>query len=124
MGHVGKSGGQLACRYACGGQTGIGNELPHFCRRPRDYQSGILPDGALQLICGPARTLLDRVDERDVVTFTGSASAGLKLRSHPNLLAHAVPFNMEADSLNSAVLGEHVAPGDRSSNSSLKCVKK
>lgn len=74
--------------------------------------SGILPEGALQLICGPGRTMLDHVDERDVVTFTGSASTGLKLKSHPNLLANAVPFNMEADSLNSAVLGQHVTPGD------------
>tara|TARA_B100000963_G_scaffold273239_1_gene241454 strand:+ start:1086 stop:3140 length:2055 start_codon:yes stop_codon:yes gene_type:complete len=74
--------------------------------------SGILPEGALQLICGPARTMLEHVDERDVVTFTGSASTGLKLKSHPNLLAHAVPFNMEADSLNSIILGNHVRPGD------------
>ena len=87
-------------------------------------QSGILPEGALQLICGPARTLLDHVDERDVVTFTGSASTGLKLRSHPNLLAHAVPFNMEADSLNSAVLGEHVVPGDPEFELFIKEVRK
>lgn len=75
-------------------------------------QSGILPEGSLQLICGPARNMLDHVDERDVVTFTGSASTGLKLKSHPRLLTHAIPFNMEADSLNSAVLGKGVLPGD------------
>ena len=86
--------------------------------------SGILPEGALQLICGPARTMLDHVDERDVVTFTGSASTGLKLRSHPNLLSHAVPFNMEADSLNSAVLGSHVVPGDPEFDLFIKEVRK
>lgn len=74
--------------------------------------SGILPDGALQLICGPARTLLDFVDERDVVTFTGSASTGRMLKAHPKLLSHSVPFNMEADSLNSCVLGRSVQNGD------------
>lgn len=86
--------------------------------------SGILPEGALQLICGPARTMLDSADERDVVTFTGSASTGLKLKSHPNLLAHAIPFNMEADSLNSAVLGEHVTPGDPEFELFIKEVRK
>lgn len=86
--------------------------------------SGILPEGALQLICGPARTMLDHADERDVVTFTGSASTGLKLRSHPNLLSHAVPFNMEADSLNSAILGENVVPGDPEFELFIKEVRK
>lgn len=86
--------------------------------------SGILPEGALQLICGPARTMLDHADERDVVTFTGSATTGLKLRSHPNLLSRAVPFNMEADSLNSAVLGKHVVPGDEEFELFIKEVRK
>ena len=75
-------------------------------------ESGILPAGALQLICGPARNLLDFVDERDVVTFTGSAATGRMLKSHPRLLSHSVPFNMEADSLNSCVLGQSVKKGD------------
>ncbi|MBL0100228.1 MAG: aldehyde dehydrogenase family protein [Saprospiraceae bacterium] len=61
--------------------------------------SGILPDGALQLICGNARTLLDHVNYQDVVTFTGSAATGIKLKSNPNIIREAVPFNMEADSL-------------------------
>ncbi len=73
--------------------------------------SNILPDGALQLICGNARTILDHVDYQDVVTFTGSASTGIKLKSHPNIINNAVPFNMEADSLNCMVLGEDAAPG-------------
>lgn len=73
--------------------------------------SGILPEGALQIICGSAGDLLDHVNYQDVVTFTGSASTGLKLKSHPNILKEAVPFNMEADSLNCIVLARDSAPG-------------
>ena len=73
--------------------------------------SAILPEGALQLICGNAGDLLDHVNYQDVVTFTGSASTGLKLKSHPNILRESVPFNMEADSLNSIILGWDAAPG-------------
>lgn len=68
--------------------------------------SGILPEGALQLICGSAEGLLDHVTGQDVVTFTGSASTGRMLKSNPNIIHEAVPFNMEADSLNCTVLGE------------------
>ena len=73
--------------------------------------SGILPEGALQLICGSAGDLLDHVESQDVVTLTGSASTGLKLKSHPRILSESVPFNMEADSLNAIVLGEDVNAG-------------
>jgi len=73
--------------------------------------SNILPAGALQLICGSAGDLLDHLTSQDVVTFTGSASTGLKLRSHPVILNESVPFNMEADSLNCIVLGEDITPG-------------
>jgi oxepin-CoA hydrolase/3-oxo-5,6-dehydrosuberyl-CoA semialdehyde dehydrogenase len=73
--------------------------------------SGILPEGALQLICGSAGDILDHVTSQDVITFTGSKSTGLKLRSHPKVLGESVPFNMEADSLNAIVLGEDVEPG-------------
>lgn len=73
--------------------------------------SGILPDGALQLICGSARTLLDHVNYQDVVTFTGSASTGTQLKSSANIIREAVPFNMEADSLNCMILGKDAAPG-------------
>lgn len=72
--------------------------------------SKILPEGALQLICGSAGDLLDHVNSQDVVTFTGSASTGLLLKSNPNILRENVPFNMEADSLNCIVLGENVTP--------------
>lgn len=70
--------------------------------------SGILPEGSLQLICGSARGILDHVQNQDVVTFTGSADTGKKLKSHPRLLDEAVPFTMEADSLNCSVLGNDV----------------
>lgn len=73
--------------------------------------SKILPEGALQLICGSANGILDHVTNQDVVTFTGSASTGKMLKSHPRLLEEAVPFNMEADSLNASVLGEDAVPG-------------
>ena len=72
--------------------------------------SGILPEGALQLVCGSAGDMLDFVTSQDVVTFTGSAKTGLKLKSHPNILEESVPFNMEADSLNCIVLGTDVTP--------------
>ncbi len=78
----------------------------------RIIASGILPEGSLQLICGSAGDLLDHAGSQDVVSFTGSASTGLMLRSHPRILAESVPFNMEADSLNCIVLGENVNPGD------------
>ncbi len=73
--------------------------------------SKILPEGSLQLLCGGAGDMLDHVNSQDVVTFTGSASTGLMLKSNPNILKENVPFNMEADSLNCIVLGEDVAPG-------------
>lgn len=74
-------------------------------------ESGILPEGALQLICGSAGDLLDHVESQDVVTFTGSASTGRMLKSKPSIIENAVPFNMEADSLNSSILGEDAVPG-------------
>jgi len=75
------------------------------------HESGILPPGALQLVCGSARNILDYVDERDVVTFTGSAATGRMLKANPRITEFAVPFNMEADSLNSAILGPDAVPG-------------
>ncbi|MDC3258299.1 phenylacetic acid degradation bifunctional protein PaaZ [Flavobacteriales bacterium] len=73
--------------------------------------SGILPEGSLQLICGSARGIIDSVETGDIVTFTGSADTGKILKSHPRLIDKAVPFNMEADSLNCSVLGLDAVPG-------------
>lgn len=86
--------------------------------------SGILPDGALQLICGGAGDLLDHVTSQDVVTFTGSAATGLKLKAHPVIMRESVPFNMEADSLNCIVLGEDVDPGSAEWDIFIKEVRK
>jgi oxepin-CoA hydrolase/3-oxo-5,6-dehydrosuberyl-CoA semialdehyde dehydrogenase len=86
--------------------------------------SGILPAGALQLICGSAGDLLDHVNYQDVVTFTGSASTGLKLKSHPTILKEAVPFNMEADSLNCIILGKDAAPGTQEFDLFVKEVRR
>jgi len=72
--------------------------------------SKILPEGALQLVCGSAGDLLNHVGSQDVVTLTGSASTGLMLKKTPAILENNVPFNMEADSLNCIVLGAGVTP--------------
>jgi oxepin-CoA hydrolase / 3-oxo-5,6-dehydrosuberyl-CoA semialdehyde dehydrogenase len=77
----------------------------------RMVEASILPEGALQLICGAVGDLLDHVDGQDVVTFTGSAHTGRRLRSHPVVAAESVRFNMEADSLNASVLGTDAGPG-------------
>ncbi|WP_104205153.1 phenylacetic acid degradation bifunctional protein PaaZ [Billgrantia saliphila] len=74
--------------------------------------SGLLPEGALQLIIGGTGDLLYRLEEQDFVTFTGSASTAQKLKNHPNIMARSIPFNSEADSLNSAILAPDVTPDD------------
>jgi oxepin-CoA hydrolase/3-oxo-5,6-dehydrosuberyl-CoA semialdehyde dehydrogenase len=74
-------------------------------------KSGIFPEGSLQLICGSARGILDTIETQDVVTFTGSATTGRSLKSHPRILSEAVHFTMEADSLNCCILGSDVHPG-------------
>jgi len=66
--------------------------------------SNLLPEGALQLICGQTYNLFDHLNAQDTITFTGSAATGQKLRAHPHLNAHSIPFSMEADSVNSAIL--------------------
>ena len=75
-------------------------------------ESGILPEGALQLVIGGTGDLLDRLQVQDVVTFTGSADTAAKLRTTPNLVRHSIPFNAEADSLNCAILAPDVTPDD------------
>ena len=73
--------------------------------------SSILPEGSLQLICGLGRGILDHVDARDIVTFTGSASTGKLLKGLPRISQESVPFNLEADSLNATILGRKAVPG-------------
>jgi oxepin-CoA hydrolase/3-oxo-5,6-dehydrosuberyl-CoA semialdehyde dehydrogenase len=76
------------------------------------HESGLLPDGSIQLIIGSTGDLLDRLGGADVVTFTGSADTAMKLRANKNLLSNSVPFTAEADSLNCAILGPDVTPDD------------
>ena len=86
--------------------------------------SGILPEGALQIINGTVRTILDSVESQDVVTFTGSATTGRILKAHPRIIQEAVPFTMEADSLNASILGEDAVPGTPEFDLFIKEVRK
>jgi len=75
-------------------------------------ESGLLPEGALQLVIGSTGDLLDRLNGADMVTFTGSADTAAKLRSNRNLISQSIPFTAEADSLNCAILAPDVTPDD------------
>jgi oxepin-CoA hydrolase / 3-oxo-5,6-dehydrosuberyl-CoA semialdehyde dehydrogenase len=86
--------------------------------------SKILPEGALQLICGSAGDILNHVQSQDVVTFTGSATTGLMLKSNPFILKENTPFTMEADSLNCIVLGNDVTPNMPEWNIFIKEIRK
>ena len=74
-------------------------------------KTGILPSGALSILSGSARNLLEHVREDDAISFTGSAQTAVSIRTHPNIAARSVRLNIEADSLNSAILGLDAAPG-------------
>jgi oxepin-CoA hydrolase/3-oxo-5,6-dehydrosuberyl-CoA semialdehyde dehydrogenase len=74
-------------------------------------EAGVLPAGAVQLVCGSAGDLLDHLASQDAVAFTGSAATGLMLRKTPALMEHNVRFNQEADSLNFSMLGPDARPG-------------
>jgi len=86
--------------------------------------SGILPEGALQIINGTVKTILDTVESQDVVTFTGSAQTGRLLKAHPRLIQESVPFTMEADSLNASILGKDAVPGTPEFDLFIKEVRK
>lgn len=73
--------------------------------------SKILPEGSLQLVCGLGRGIVDHVEMEDTVTFTGSAKTGKMLKAMPHITERSVTFNLEADSLNAAILGEKAEPG-------------
>ncbi|WP_395377701.1 phenylacetic acid degradation bifunctional protein PaaZ [Marinicella sp. W31] len=72
--------------------------------------SGILPDGAVQLVCGSTGNLLDLLGCQDIVAFTGSATTGQYLKSRPNITEQSVRFTMEADSLNCSILTPDATP--------------
>jgi oxepin-CoA hydrolase / 3-oxo-5,6-dehydrosuberyl-CoA semialdehyde dehydrogenase len=77
----------------------------------RIIESKILPEGALQLVCGSVGDLFDHLNCQDTVSFTGSAHTAARLRVHPTIIRHAVPFIAETDSLNSSILGADAVPG-------------
>lgn len=74
-------------------------------------ESGILPEGSLQLICGLGRGIIEHTNMHDVITFTGSAHTGKMLKSDPHIVKESIHFNLEADSLNACILGEDAKPG-------------
>jgi oxepin-CoA hydrolase / 3-oxo-5,6-dehydrosuberyl-CoA semialdehyde dehydrogenase len=74
-------------------------------------ESGLLPEGTVQFVCGSAGDLLDHLEEHDLVAFTGSAATAARLRAHPTVVSRSVHFNAEADSLNCSILGPDAAPG-------------
>ncbi len=86
--------------------------------------AGILPEGSLQLVNGSGVGILESVTSQDVVTFTGSAATGRMLKSLPQIIENAVPFNMEADSLNAAILGEDAVPGTEEFDLFIKEVRR
>lgn len=85
-------------------------------------ESGILPEGSLQLISGSARTLLDVLDYRDMLSFTGSASTASALKSHKNVIDGGVRFTAETDSLNAAILGPDAVVGTPEFDAFVKAV--
>jgi oxepin-CoA hydrolase / 3-oxo-5,6-dehydrosuberyl-CoA semialdehyde dehydrogenase len=87
-------------------------------------ESGVLPEGSFQLICGSAGDLLDHLTGQDAVAFTGSASTGRMLRHSPAIMEHNVRFNQEADSLNYSMLGPDAAPGSEEFDLFVKEVAK
>ena len=76
-------------------------------------EAKVLPEGAFQLLMGPAQDLLDHLGPQDVIAFTGGADTGARLRAHPNVLRNGVRLNVEADSLNAVVLGPDLAEGSQ-----------
>ena len=83
-------------------------------------ESGLLPEGSLQLICGSLGDTLEHVTCQDAVTFTGSKATGSLLKNHPKVIEHSVRFNLEADSLNCSILGTDATPGTNEFNIFIK----
>ena len=71
----------------------------------------VLPDGALSLLCGGAGELLGALTSEDVIAFTGSADTAVRVRGHANVVGKSVPVNIEADSINAALLAPDAAAG-------------
>ena len=77
----------------------------------RIHASGILPDGALQLVCGSVGDLFDHLNCQDTIAFTGSKNTAEFLQQHPRVMSESVAFTAETDSLNSSILGPDALPG-------------
>jgi oxepin-CoA hydrolase / 3-oxo-5,6-dehydrosuberyl-CoA semialdehyde dehydrogenase len=87
-------------------------------------ESGILPRGAIQLVCGSAGDLIDHLDCQCAVAFTGSAHTGRMLKASPSILENSVRFNQEADSLNFSMLAPDAEPGTEEFDLFIKEVAK
>lgn len=77
----------------------------------RMIESGILPDGSVQLICGGVGDIFDHLGCQDIIAFTGSKSTAEKLQQHPRIVSESVRFTAETDSLNASILGPDASPG-------------
>lgn len=77
----------------------------------RIHASGILPEGALQLVCGSVGDLFDHLNCQDTIAFTGSKNTAEFLQQHPRVMSESVAFTAETDSLNSSILGPDALPG-------------
>ena len=112
VGDAGEGGTDLHRRRALDREAGEPDRLPdRAASSAASSSAGILPEGAIQLIAGSTGDLLDHVTGQDVVTFTGSAWTGRKLRSGAAIVENSTRFTMEADSLNAAILGPDAGPG-------------
>lgn len=106
---------KLACAFLAGmpvfSKPATATALPSFRAAEAVVASGVLPNGAWSFLAGSVGPLLDHLLAQDVIAFTGSAETGQRIRAHQNVLRNAIRVNVEADSLNAAVLGEDVDPG-------------
>ena len=102
-------GEKMACALLAGvpviTKAGTASAMLAYRLAQLTVESGALPEGAFQFIAGSASGLLDHCGPQDTVGFTGSARTGQLIRANQNLLKHNVRVNVEADSINSAVLG-------------------
>ncbi|MAG32390.1 MAG: aldehyde dehydrogenase [Deltaproteobacteria bacterium] len=106
---------KLACAFLAGvpvlTKPATSTSLPSYRIGEIVVDSGLLPAGSWSLLCGGAGDLLDHVGSQDVIAFTGSAATGARIRGHANVIKNSVRVNVEADSLNAAVVGPDVEAG-------------
>lgn len=87
-------------------------------------EAGVLPEGAMSLICAGGHDLMEHLEPGDLVAFTGSAETAAGLRAHPRVAANGIAFNVEADSLNAAILGPDAAPGSAEHDALIREVRR